>query len=81
MFGHCCDIKNEPNCPKGNTSFDPRFNMAENWCSDRNPKAPISFNYVICPNEVACGDNGSKFLMPEMSGVLLTRVIDKFNPI
>ena len=81
MEGYCCDMGIEPACPKGKTSFDPRFNMAENWCSDRNPEAPRSFNYLICPNEVACGDNGSKFLMPQMSGELLTRVIDKYNPI
>ena len=81
MEGNCCDKKKDPVCPKGKTTFDPRFNMEENWCSDRNPKAPISFKYLLCPNEVACGDNGSKFIMPAMSGELLTREIDKFNPV
>ena len=76
MEGYCCDKAVEPVCPSGNTSFDPRFNMAENWCSDRNPKASISYKYLVCPNEGACGDNGSKFIMPKMSGEIFTRVID-----
>ena len=35
--------------------------------------------YVVCPNEPACGDNGRKFITPDMSGEVLRRDIDKYN--
>lgn len=52
-----------------------------NYCSDHNAeaRAPYSMQYVVCPNEPACGDNGRKFITPEMSGEKLRRDIDKYN--
>mmetsp|Transcript_30709 Transcript_30709/g.47090 ORF Transcript_30709/g.47090 Transcript_30709/m.47090 type:complete len:105 (+) Transcript_30709:320-634(+) len=52
-------------------------NQATNWCSNKNPSAPAEFKYLVCPNEMACGDSGSKFIIPDKEGNLLTREIDR----
>ena len=53
----------------------------ENYCSDHNEeaRAPFSMQYIVCPNEPACGDNGRKYITPDMSGEVLRRDIDKYN--
>lgn len=34
---------------------------------------------MVCPNEIACGDMGNKFITPPLSGEVITRDIDRYN--
>jgi len=65
--GICC-APNESPCPAGSTTFDSRYNMPRNWCSNFNDDSgysvPITLKYFVCPNENACGDGGNKFITP-----------------
>lgn len=69
------------NCPVGGTYYNMQFQQQTNYCSDKNAElnAPFSFQYMVCPNELACGDNGNKFMAPEADGTVLTRAIDKYD--
>lgn len=77
--GVCC----EPTefCPTGKTDYDPRFSQAANWCSNHNDDsdAPDFFKYLVCPNELTCGDEGNKFIEPPLSGEVITRDINKWD--
>ena len=53
--------------------------MNKNYCSEDNSKAPFSMKYMVCPNEVSCGDSGSKFITPRSNGEIFTREIEKYN--
>ena len=35
------------------------------------------FKYLVCPNELSCGEEGNKFLVPKADGSVLTRKIDR----
>ncbi len=59
--GYCCAI--EEACPKAEI------------CSEDNPRAPLIFKYLACPNEAACE---SKNLYPNYNGEVLTRTVDKY---
>jgi hypothetical protein len=50
--------------------------LKEKWCSFDNPKAPIQYKYLMCPNEAMCG---SKFLQPDSKGTVLTRTVDVYG--
>ena len=60
--GYCC--KEEEVCPRAS------------FCSYDNPKAPLFFKYLVCPNEVACE---SKIITPEVDGTILKRAVDKYE--
>ena len=60
--GFCCRI--DETCPRGSI------------CSNDNPKAPLFFKYLACPNEMACE---SKEITPSMDGTELKRVVDKYE--
>ena len=80
--GYCCDKWFDRNrCPVGATKFDPRYNMDKNWCSNHNDarQAPQVTKYLVCPNEVVCGDEGNKFITPPIEGTLLTREMETRN--
>ena len=78
-FGSCCHVWFDRNrCPVGKTTYDPRYAMNRNWCSNHNDArgAPLVTKYLVCPNEVPCGDNGNKFITPELEGTLYTRMME-----
>jgi len=35
LKGICCEIGESP-CPAGSTTYDSRYNMPRNWCSNHN---------------------------------------------
>jgi len=79
-MGYCCEVGE--NCPTGITTYDPRYKLAKNWCSDYNKNVenvPLTFKYMVCPNEPACGDNGNKFITPALNGEVLRRDINRYD--
>lgn len=34
---------------------------------------------MVCPNELICGDNGNKFITPQISGEKLVRALDTYS--
>lgn len=66
-------------CPAGKNDYDPRFYQAATWCSNHNEDAPDRFKYLVCPNELACGDDGRKFIEPPLDGEVITRAIEKYD--
>ena len=45
-------------------------------CSNDNNYAPLFFKYLVCPNEAACEE---KTIIPDYSGEVLTRSVDKWE--
>ena len=60
--GYCCD--DGENCPRADV------------CSNDNPRAPIAFKLLACPNEDACE---GKIINPKYNGEKLTRAVDKYT--
>lgn len=60
--GFCC--RKDEVCPRASI------------CSEDNPKAPLLFKYLVCPNEAACE---SKVMQPEYDGTVLKRTVDKYD--
>ena len=60
--GVCCRM--DEDCPK------------RLLCSEDNPRAPLMFKYLTCPNEKACED---KVITPQSDGTVLKRVVDKYE--
>jgi hypothetical protein len=61
--GYCCGPSED--CPRAEI------------CSFDNKKAPVYFQYLVCPNETACE---SKWIRPKYDAtVVLTRAIDKYK--
>merc|ERR1711935_656373 len=73
--GICCE--KDEFCQAGKDDYDPAFYQSVAWCSNRSPNAPNWFKFIVCPNELTCGDNGRKFISPPTSGQAVTREIDK----
>ena len=68
--GYCCEQGEK--CPSGINSY----------CSDKNndvADVPLTFKYMVCPNEPACGDNGNKYIIPPLNGVKVRRDIDRYG--
>ena len=69
------------NCPVGGTYYSLLYASNTNYCSDKNAElmAPPSFQYIVCPNEEACGNFGYKYMTPSADGSVLTREIEKYS--
>ena len=70
-------------CPTGRTTSHPVHKIEKNWCSNANDNkgfdVPRVVQYLVCPNENACGGEGDKILMPELDGTRLRREIDTYD--
>lgn len=75
--GVCC----QPGefCPAGKNDYDDRFYQSTTWCSNYNEGAPLMYQYLVCPNEAACGDRGRKFIEPPLDGEVITRAIEEYT--